>query len=361
MTTQEQLNPLAPLEPYLADPEVTEILVDGHERVYLERRGQLEDVPSLFRDEQHLLEVINAIFEPIGRRLNESHPIGDARLVDGTHVNAVIPPIALSGPTLTLRKFAKDQLTVADLIRFGSATQEMFDFIRACVKARLNIVVAGGTGSGKTTVLNTIVSMIPPIERLIVVERVAELQLAPEFKRFVSLESRPANLEGKGEISVDTLVQNALKMRPDRIISGEVLGPEILSLLQAMNTGHDGCMMTVHASGPRNALSRMETMAAYADVSIPVLAVREMMASAFDVIVSHERLRDGKRKMLKITEVVGMQGDVIELQDIFEFRQTGMSEGKMTGHFTPTGYIPRFLDRIHAVGVELPLSFFTPR
>ncbi len=361
MSDKEHKNPLDTLEPLLADPDVVEVMVDGHEKVYVERHGRFEDVPSPFRDEAHLMEVIDAILKPLGRRVDESQPIVDARLSDGSRVNVVIPPIALTGPTLTLRKFTGLWFTFEDLIAWNSVSEEMVEFLKACVQGRLNMVVAGGTGSGKTTVLNLIAGMIPPDERIVTVENASEIRLPKSLRRVVTLESRPANLEGKGEVTVRDLVINSLRMRPDRIIVGEVRAGEALELLQAMNTGHDGTMITVHANSLRDTLTRLEAMVLMANPSLPLLNVRQQMATAIDLITHQERLQDGTRKMLKVTEVVGMQGDAIMLQDIFEFRQTGFSEGKVTGHFTATGKIPSFLHRLREAGIELPLSMFTPR
>ena len=350
-----------PLEPLLVDPTVTEIMVDGPDKVYVERGGQLEDAPVQFRDEEHLLEVMRRIIEPLGRRLDESAPFVDARLPDGSRVNAVIPPISLVGPVLTIRKFAREQLTTEDLIGFGSWSEEIVAFLRACVASRLNVVVAGGTASGKTTLLNHIAGMIPPDERIITIENAAELHLPETLKYVVSLESRPANIEGRGEITVRDLVINSLRMHPNRIIVGECRGPEVIELLQAMNTGHDGTMFTVHASSPRDALARLETAATAANPSLPLLNVRQQMASAIDLITYQERLQDGTRKVLKVTEVAGMQGDVVLLRDIFEFRQTGVKDDRITGYFTATGHIPGLLGRIRAEGIDLPLSMFTPK
>ncbi len=358
MNDQEQLDPLAPIEPFLADPTVSEIMVDGYQRVYVERRGKLEDVPTPFRDDEQVMEVINAIVQPFGRQVNESAPFIDCRLADGSRVNVVTPPISLIGPVLTIRKFEKNPLTSEDLLRFGAWNEDIVTFLRACVHSRLNIVLASNTGSGKTTLLNIVAGMIDNEERIITVQNVAEFQL-PQ-KRVITLESRPPNIEGKGEISIRDLVINTLRMRPDRIIVGEVRGAEALDILQAMNTGHDGSMFSIHANGPRDAVARLEMMATYSELSIPLLAVRQMIASALHIIVHQARLQDGSRKVLKVTEVVGIQGDVVMLQDIFEFRETGLKEGVVSGHFTATGVIPKFLSRIQAAGIELPLSLFTP-
>jgi len=361
MNAQDQTNSLAALEPWLNDPDVAEIMVDGYDCVYVEREGKFVDVPTPFRDDEHLLQVIDAILEPLGRKVDESSPmVVDARLFDGSRVNVVVPPISLTGPTLVIRKFFRTPITFEDLFRYGSVGKNVVEFLRACVQGRLNIVVAGGTGSGKTTFLNLVAGMIPAGERVITVENAAELNLPPR-KYLVSLESRSPDLGGRGEVTMRDLLANALRMRPDRIITGEVQSAEALDLFQAMNTGHDGTLFTIHASSPRDALTRLEMMVTSANPSLPLLNVRRQMASAIDLITHLERLRDGTRKVLKVTEVVGMQGDVVMLQDIFEFRQTGVKNTKITGHFTATGHIPRFLDRIRAAGVDLPLSLFTPQ
>jgi pilus assembly protein CpaF len=302
------------------------------------------------------MRIIDRIISPIGRRVDESSPMVDARLVDGSRVNAVIPPISLVGPVLTIRKFAATPLTTDDLIRFGTSTPEMFDFLRACVEARLNVFVSGGTGSGKTTMLNVLSSFIPNDERIVTVEDAAELQLRQEH--VVTLESRPANIEGKGAIPIRELVRNALRMRPDRIIVGECRGGEALDMLQAMNTGHDGSMSTGHANTPRDMLARLETMVLFAGVELPLRAVREQISSAVDLIVHQDRLKDGSRKITNITEVQGMEGDVIVLQDVFMFEQTGVVEGKVQGRLRPTGVRPRFSEKFEAHGIHLPPRMF---
>jgi len=361
MSTQDRSNPLAPLEPWLNDPQVGEIMVDGHDNVYVERDGKLVDVPTPFRDDEHLLEAIAALLAPTGQKVDVSSPMVDAPLFDNRgRFNVVVPPISLVGPALIIRKFSHKPLTVEDLLRLGSWNEDMVELLRACVRARLNIVISGGTGSGKTTVLNLIAGMIPGDERIVTVENVGELQLPEGLRRVVRLVSRPPNMEGKGEVTIRDLVINSLRMRPDRIIVGEVRATEAIDLFQAMNTGHDGTMITVHASSPRDVLARLETMVLMANPSLPLLNVRQQMASAIDLITYQERLQDGRRKILKMTEVIGMQGDIVVLHDIFEFRQTGVKDGKVTGHYTATGYIPKFLDRIRASGVDLPLSLFTP-
>ncbi len=363
MSAQDQPNRLAPLEPLLNDPEVIEIMIDGHDKVYVEKEGAgIMDVPTPFRNEEQLMDVIETIFvHMVGIRVSESNPIADARLSDGSRVNVVIPPISLSGPVLTIRKFMGRALTVQDLLDFGSWSEDIVAFLQACVQGRLNIAVAGGIGSGKTAVMNLLAGMISPDERVITVENVGELQLPKELRRVIRLESRPANIEGRGEVTIRDLVINSLRMRPDRIIVGEVRANEAFDLFHAMNTGHDGTMMTVHASNVRDVLTRLETAITLSFPALPLLSVRQQMASALDLITYQERLRDGSRKVLKVAEVVGMQGDVIVLKDIFEFRQTGVENGKIKGHFTATGHIPRFLDRFQAAGIELPLSLFTPQ
>jgi pilus assembly protein CpaF len=360
MNRPNETNPLLVLEPLLQDPTIIEIMVDGHEQVYVDRNGQLEDVPSPFRDEAHLMEVVEAIFTPLGLRVDESHPVVDGRLPDGSRINIVIPPISPTGPVLTIRKFPTGLLTAKELLHFGSWSKEMVEFLRACVLARLNMVVAGGTGSGKTTVLNIIAGMIPPEERIIVIQHVEELALLQ--KRVVVLESRPANLEGRGEVTTQDLMVNALKMRPDRVVLCEVMkGNEALILLEAAGRGHDGNLMTMHASNLRDVLFRLESTITAGNPSLPLLHVRQMMASTIHIITYQEQLRDGKRKVLKVAEVQGMQGDAIILQDIFEFRQTGFEEGQVTGYFTATGHIPKALSQIRAAGIDLPVEIFSPR
>lgn len=345
------------LEPLLSDPEVSEIFVDGPQRVYVERKGKLEAVDIRFKDNEHLLAVIRRIL-PQGQQVDETRPMVDARLPDGSRVNVVIPPLALNGPTLTIRKFKQDPLTIADLIRFGSVSPEITTFLAACIKARLNVLVAGGIGSGKTTLLNVLASFIPEEERIITVERSANLQL--KHPRVVRLEARPPNLEGKGRVTVRDLLANSLKMRADRIVLGEVEGGEVLDFLQAINTGHDGALTTIHATSPRDALSRLETMVLLDTPSIPVLNVREMITLAIDLIVQQARLRDGSRKVIKIAEVQGMQGDLIILSDIFDFHQAGVKEGKIVGQLVSTGRIPHFVERLMAAGLDLPQDIFTP-
>jgi len=345
-----------PLEPLLADDTITEIMVNGPKNVYIERAGNIFRSNVTFEDEDHVLRVLDRIVAPLGRRIDESSPTVDARLPDGSRVNAVIRPIALCGPTVTIRKFSRRPFTVEDLIRFGTITPEIAEFLRACVIARLNIIVSGGTGSGKTTFLNVLSGFIPNDERIVTIENAAELQLRQEH--VVSLESRPANIEGRGEISIRDLVVNSLRMRPDRIVVGECRSGEALDMLQAMNTGHDGSLTTVHSNSPRDTLSRVEVMVLMAGMDLPVRAVREQVASAVDLIVHQERMRDGTRKIVKITEVQGMEGDVITMSDIFEFEQTGLEAGKVIGRIRPTGLRPKFIDKIEASGIHLPPSVF---
>lgn len=345
-----------PIEPLLNDPTINEVMVNGPNQVYVERQGKLELTEVGFQDNDHVMRVIDRIVSPLGRRVDESSPTVDARLPDGSRVNAVIPPVALNGPTVTIRKFSKDPFTVEDLVRFGTFTAEMAMFLKACVEARLNIVVSGGTGSGKTTMLNVVSSFIPEDERIITIENAAELQLRQEH--VVRLESRPANIEGKGEITIRDLVINSLRMRPERIVVGECRGGEALDMLQAMNTGHDGSMTTAHANSPRDALSRLETMCLMAGMDLPVRAIREQIASAVDLIVQQERMKDGTRKVTAVTEVQGMEGDVIVMQEIFSFQQTGVENGKIVGRMKPTGIRPKFMPRFETANIYLPPNIF---
>ncbi len=349
-----------PIEPLLKDESVTEVMVNSPNQVYVERKGKLVLTDVRFRDDAHVMHVIEKIVSPLGRRIDESSPMVDARLPDGSRVNAIIPPLALKGPSITIRKFAKDPFTVDDLVGFGTFTQEMADLLRACVEGKLNIVVSGGTGSGKTTTLNVLSSFIPADDRIVTIEDAAELQLRQEH--VVTLETRPANIEGKGAITMRDLVKNSLRMRPDRIVVGEVRGGEALDMLQAMNTGHDGSLTTGHANSPRDMLARLETMVLMAGMELPVRAIREQTASAVDLIVQQSRLRDGSRKITYLTEVQGMEGDIITLQDIFVFEQNGCDEaGKMIGRFKPTGIRPKFLEKLSANGINLPNEIFWPK
>ncbi len=347
---------LGPLEPLLRDETITEVMVNGPQQVYIEREGRLEMTNVTFQNDEHVMKIIQRIIAPIGRRIDESSPMVDARLADGSRVNAIIPPLSLIGPVLTIRKFAATPFTVEDLIRFGTATTEMFEFLEACVKARLNVFVAGGTGSGKTTMLNILSSFIPDDERIVTIEDAAELQLRQEH--VVTLEARPSNIEGKGAIPIRELVRNALRMRPDRIVVGECRSAEALDMLQAMNTGHDGSMSTGHANSPRDMLARLETMVLMAGMDLPLRAIREQIASAVDLIVHQNRLKDGSRKIVNITEVQGMEGDVIVMQDIFVFEQTGVVEGKIEGVLRPTGIRPKFVEKFEAAGIHLPPNVF---
>jgi len=347
---------LGPLQPLLEDDTITEIMVNGAKNIYIERKGKLHRVPVTFENNEHLLRIIDRIVAPLGRRIDESSPYVDARLQDGSRVNAVIPPISLVGPVLTIRKFSKNPITVEQLVQFGSISMEALQFLKACVEARLNIIISGGTGSGKTTLLNVMSGFIPDDERIITIENAAELQLRQEH--VVTLESRPPNIEGRGEITIRDLVINSLRMRPERIIVGECRGGETLDMLQAMNTGHDGSMTTAHANSPRDVLSRIETMCLMAGMDLPVRAIREQVASAIDVIVQQERMRDGTRKVVTVAEVSGMEGDVITMTDIFSFEQTGVESGKIIGRLRPTGLRPKFMDQIEAAGINLPPSIF---
>lgn len=349
-----------PIDPLLKDDSISEVMVNSPSQVYVERKGKLVLTDVKFRDDSHVMHVIEKIVAPLGRRIDESSPMVDARLPDGSRVNAIIPPLALKGPSLTIRKFAKDPLTVDNLIGFGTLAPEMADFLRACVEGKLNIVVSGGTGSGKTTTLNVLSSFIPADERIVTIEDAAELQLRQEH--VVTLETRPPNIEGKGAITMRDLVRNSLRMRPDRIVVGEVRSGEALDMLQAMNTGHDGSLTTGHANSPRDMLSRLETMVLMAGMELPVRAIREQIASAVDLILQQTRLRDGSRKITHLTEVQGMEGDVITLQDIFIFEQTGKDEaGKVTGRFKPTGIRPKFIEKLNSNGINLANEVFWPK
>jgi pilus assembly protein CpaF len=347
---------LGPLEPLLRDETLTEVMVNGPQQVYIERDGRLEMTNVTFQNDEHVMKIIQRIIAPIGRRIDESSPMVDARLADGSRVNAIIPPLSLVGPVLTIRKFSATPFTVDDLIRFGTATPEMFEFLEACVKARLNIFVSGGTGSGKTTMLNILSSFIPDDERIVTIEDAAELQLRQEH--VITLEARPSNIEGKGAIPIRELVRNSLRMRPDRIVVGECRSGEALDMLQAMNTGHDGSMSTGHANTPRDMLSRLETMVLMAGMDLPLKAIREQIASAVDLIVHQNRLKDGTRKIVNITEVQGMEGDVIVMQDVFVFEQTAMVEGKIQGRLRPTGIRPHFVEKFEVAGIHLPPNIF---
>ncbi|WP_228389446.1 CpaF family protein [Cumulibacter manganitolerans] len=347
-----------PLERLLADPTVTEIMVNGPGMVYIEKSGKLSRSPAQFASEEHLRQVIERIVSRVGRRIDESSPLVDARLADGSRVNAVVPPLAFNGSSLTIRKFSKDPFKVNDLIGFGTLTPEMAELLHACVAARLNIIVAGGTGTGKTTLLNVLSSFIPNGERIITIEDAVELQLQQEH--VVRLESRPPNIEGKGGIGIRELVRNSLRMRPDRIVVGEVRGGESLDMLQAMNTGHDGSLSTVHANSPRDAIARLETLVLMAGMDLPLRAIREQIASAVDVIVQLTRLRDGSRRVTAVTEVQGMEGDTVTLQDVFLFDYSAGidASGRFLGKPVSTGIRPRFTDRFDELGIAVPAAVF---
>jgi len=342
-----------PITPLIKDKEVSEIMVNSPNQVYIEKKGKLQLSEVKFRDNKHILRVIEKIVAPLGRRIDESSPMVDARLPNGSRVNAIIPPLALKGPTLTIRKFSEEPFKIGDLVNFGTLSLQMAEFLRLCVEGRLNIIVSGGTGSGKTTTLNVISSFIPNDERIVTIEDAAEIQLWQDH--VVSLESRPPNIEGKGAITIRDLVKNSLRMRPDRIVVGEVRSGEALDMLQAMNTGHDGSLTTGHANSPRDMLSRLETMVLMAGMELPVKAIREQIASAVDLIVQQARLKDGSRKITHITEVQGMEGDVIILQDIFKYQQKTKDNA---GKFIFTGIKPKFLNKLEDNGVKIPSHIF---
>ncbi len=347
-----------PIEPLLHDESVTEILVNGPDQVYVERNGLLEATEVCFRDTTELLRIIDRIVAPLGRRVDDSSPMVDARLPDGSRVNVILPPLSLRGPCVSIRKFARAALTPDDLIRLNSLTNEMADFLRTCVLARLNIVVSGGTSSGKTTLLNMLSGFIPGNERVVTIEDAAELQL--QQKHVLPLEARPANVEGRGEVTIRQLVINALRMRPDRLVVGEVRGGEALDMLQAMNTGHDGSLTTAHSNSPRDTLHRVETMVLMAGMDLPLRAVREQIASAFELIVHLERMTDGVRRVMNICEVQGMEGDVIVTQDVFRYVQTGYQAGRVQGYYTATGIRPKFMDKLESKGLTVSPAIFAP-
>jgi pilus assembly protein CpaF len=347
---------LGPLEPLLADETITEIMVNGAKNIYIERAGIIHREPASFETDDHLMRIIDRIVAPLGRRIDESSPYVDARLMDGSRVNAVIPPISLVGPTLTIRKFAKNPITVDQLIEMGTITPEAIEFCKACVISKINMIISGGTGSGKTTLLNVMSQYIPPSERIVTIENAAELQLRQEH--VVTLESRPPNIEGRGEVTIQNLVVNSLRMRPDRIIVGEIRDEAALDMLQAMNTGHDGSMTTAHSNSPRDTLARIETMTLMAGMDLPTRAIREQIASALQLVVHLERLRDGTRKITHIAEIQGMEGDVITMTDIFVFEQTGLENGRVIGRLRPTGLRPKFMDQIEQSGIHIPASIF---
>jgi pilus assembly protein CpaF len=351
-----------PLEPFLRDETVTEIMVNGPRRIYIERRGKIQRTNAQFVDDQHLLRIIDKIISRIGRRVDEASPMVDARLPDGSRVNAIIPPLSVTGPTLTIRKFRKDPFQMEDLLRFGTLTPKCGQFLEACVKGKLNILISGGTGSGKTTTLNVVSSAIPDDERIVTVEDAAELQLRQTH--VITLESRPANIEGKGEVRIRDLVRNTLRMRPDRIVVGEVRGPESVDMLQAMNTGHDGSLTTIHANSPRDALSRLETLVLTAGVELPLKAIREQIASAIDLVVQISRLVDGTRRITHVTEILRMESDVVTMQDIFlakpveDNAEVANQGNRLLGPLLCTGIKPQFLDKLASNGVNLPNAFF---
>lgn len=353
----DEITGYGPIDPFLHDNEITEVMVNGPKRVYIESKGRIVKTATAFRDDDHVRHTIDKIIGPLGRRLDESSPMVDARLPDGSRVNAIIPPLAIDGPTLTIRKFAADPFTVEDLISFGTFTTDIALFLKACVESRVNIIVSGGTGSGKTTTLNVLSSFIPREERIITVEDAAELQLWQEH--VVRLETRPPNIEGKGQVTTRDLVINCLRMRPDRIVVGEVRGGEALDMLQAMNTGHDGSITTGHSNSPRDILFRIETMVLMTGFDLPLRAIREQIATALNLIVHQERFKDGTRKITNVTEITGMEGDTISLQDIFVFEQKGMDDkGRIVGRHVPTGVVPKFIEKMESAGVYLPTQIF---
>ncbi|HNR46819.1 MAG TPA: CpaF family protein [Anaerolineaceae bacterium] len=347
-----------PLSALLDDESTTEIMVNGYKNIYVERKGKLFKVPMAFESNEHVMRIIERIVAPLGRRIDESSPYVDARLPDGSRVNAVIPPISLVGPVITIRKFSKKPITIEQMVDYGSITAEAVEFLRAAVIARINIIISGGTGSGKTTLLNVLSGYIPDDERIVTIENAAELQLRQEH--VVTLESRPANIEGRGEITIRQLVVNALRMRPDRIVVGEIRDEAALDMLQAMNTGHDGSMTTAHSNSPRDTLSRLETMTMMAGMDLPARAIREQVSSAIDLVIHQERMRDGTRKVTYISEVTGMEGEVITLTDLFFFEQTGLNPntGKVEGRLRASGLRPKFMDRIEAAGIKLGPNIF---
>jgi pilus assembly protein CpaF len=348
---------LGPLEPLLADPAVSDILVNTYKRVYIERRGVLELTSIQFRDDAHLMSIIDRIVSAIGRRVDESSPMVDARLADGSRVNVIIPPLSVDGPCLSIRRFGRDRLTFEDLVTKNTLTEPMLELLQGCVKARLNMIISGGTGAGKTTLLNVLSSCISERERIVTIEDAAELQLHQDH--VVRLETRPPNIEGKGAVQQRQLVINCLRMRPDRIIVGEVRGEEALDMLQAMNTGHDGSLTTIHANTPRDALGRLETMVAMSNLNIPQDAMRRQISSALDLVIQVSRLSDGTRKVISVAEVTGMEGEVVTMQDLFVFRKKGIREsGEVLGEFVATGIRPRFSERLAVAGIHLPVAMF---
>lgn len=356
---QYEMLGLGPLEPLLADPTVSDILVNTYRQVFVERRGKLEETNISFHDNAHLMKIIDKIVSRVGRRIDESSPMVDARLADGSRVNAIIPPLAIDGPILSIRRFSVTPLTMADILEFKTLTGPMAQVLEGLAQAKMNILVSGGTGSGKTTMLNILSGFISEDERIITIEDAAELQL--QQPHVVRLETRPANIESKGEVTQRALVRNALRMRPDRIILGEVRGPEAMDMLQAMNTGHEGSMATIHANTPRDALTRLENMVGMAGLSMPPRVMRQQISSAISVVLQVSRLTDGKRKVVSIQEITGMEGEVITMQEVFAFHQTGVNAaGQVAGYFAATGVRPRFVERLHTFGIELPEILFDP-
>ncbi len=348
---------LGPIDPLLRDESVTEVMINGPKRIFVERTGKLRLSRAHFTDNAHLMRIIERILTPLGRRVDESSPMVDARLADGSRVNIIIPPLSLIGPVVTIRKFPKETMTVEKLVAYGTLSEDMAVFLRACIKARLNVLVSGGTGSGKTTTLNVLSSFIPDGDRIVTIEDAAELRL--QQRHVVTLETRPANIEGKGQVTIRDLVRNALRMRPDRIVVGEVRAGEALDMLQAMNTGHDGSLTTAHANTPRDVLSRLETMVLMSGMELPVRAIRDQVSSAIDIIVHQSRIRDGSRKITYVTEVMGLEGNIIVTQDLFRYIQTGVDEnGKSVGRHVSTGMQPTFMDKFKVQGIELPANLF---
>ena len=354
---QHELFGLGPLEPLLADPTISDILVNSYRTIYVERRGKLEATNVAFKDDEHLMRVIERIVSSVGRRIDESSPMVDARLSDGSRVNAIIPPLSIDGPVLSIRRFGAEPLRMNSLIENKALTKDIADMLEMCVKARLNVLISGGTGAGKTTLLNALSAYIPEDERIVTIEDSAELQL--QQPHVVRLETRPPNIEGRGEVTQRDLVRNALRMRPDRIVIGEVRGGEAIDMLQAMNTGHDGSLTTVHANTPRDALSRLETMIQMTGMRLSDRAMRQQVASALDLVVQVARLSDGTRRLTAISEITGMEGETITMQEIFQFERTGVdSQGQVIGRFRPTGIRPRFAERLKSAGLQLPRVFF---
>jgi len=354
---QHELFGLGPLEPLLADPTVCDILVNSHGKIYVERRGKLEVTDVAFKDDEHLMRVIERIVSSVGRRIDESSPMVDARLRDGSRVNAIIPPLSLDGPVLSIRRFGAEPLRMDSLIENKALTRDIADMLQMCVSARLNVLISGGTGAGKTTLLNALSAYIPEDERIVTIEDSAELQL--QQPHVVRLETRPPNIEGKGEVTQRDLVRNSLRMRPDRIVIGEVRGGEAIDMLQAMNTGHDGSLTTLHANTPRDALARLETMIQMTGMRLSDRAMRQQIAAALDLVIQVARLSDGTRRLTSISEITGMEGDTITMQEIFQYERTGVdSQGQVVGRFRPTGIRPRFAERLKACGLQLPRVFF---